>query len=778
MALADRVLVYGDCAVVPDPDRRAARRHRDLVGRDRRAVRHRAARRDAVVLHGRVGLGRRRREGARARRRSCASARPSCAVEGPIQYDAAADAAVARDEDARIGRSPAARRCSSSPTSTPATTPTRRCSARRARWRSGPCCRASTSRSTTSRAARSCRTSSTPSRSRRSRRQGCRRERRPRRQLGLVVDEVPADRHRGGRASLACGLVERIGERRGARAHTVRHPSVGRAADAADATYRGDLADPRPRRRLRASCSTRSPSTGPRSTSTRRSRSGTAWCTAAPGSSSRRSSPTLVEDQHRRARRARAAAQPGQPGRASSPREQAFPDVPHVAVFDTAFHQTLPPAAYTYAIDRELAASAPDPPLRVPRHVAQVRVATRPRSSSADRSRSSSRSCCTSATARRRAPSTAAARSRPRWGMTPLEGLVMGTRSGDIDPAVLLHLQRVAPVSTLDDARRPAQQAQRPPRARRARRHARPRRRRARRATPRRRSRSRCTCTASARMSAPTPPSSAGSTRSCSPRASARTPPSCAQRRSRGSRASASSSTRAERGARARHPGASRRMPRGRGARRAHERGARDRPADPGGRRRLRPRAAPSPRPLRAPRAPQGPIPRERTQSVRSTPLHQHFASVRDARQGRMRAACRCQIPQEVLCKMCCARSLAELAWGHVHSRAARTRRQPPTHRRRHRPARRRPDAGAGAPAAPAHPRPAARRGPAVRRRARAGDGRGIRLGELPPRDAREARLRRAGARARARRPRALVARRARDDDLPLRGVPRRPRAT
>ncbi|MDQ0615665.1 acetate kinase [Microbacterium sp. W4I4] len=33
----------------------------------------------------------------------------------------------------------------------------------------------------------------------------------------------------------------------------------------------------------------------------------------------------------------------------------AFPDAPHVAVFDTAFHQTLPPAAYTYAIDAELA---------------------------------------------------------------------------------------------------------------------------------------------------------------------------------------------------------------------------------------------------------------------------------------------------------------------------------------------------------------------------------------------------------------------------------------
>ena len=33
-------------------------------------------------------------------------------------------------------------------------------------------------------------------------------------------------------------------------------------------------------------------------------------------------------------------------------------------------------------------------------------------------------------------------------GMTPLEGLVMGTRSGDIDPAVLLHLQRVAGLDT------------------------------------------------------------------------------------------------------------------------------------------------------------------------------------------------------------------------------------------------------------------------------------------------------------------------------------------
>ena len=32
-----------------------------------------------------------------------------------------------------------------------------------------------------------------------------------------------------------------------------------------------------------------------------------------------------------------------------------LPDIPHVAVFDTAFFHDLPPAAATYAIDRDLA---------------------------------------------------------------------------------------------------------------------------------------------------------------------------------------------------------------------------------------------------------------------------------------------------------------------------------------------------------------------------------------------------------------------------------------
>ena len=36
---------------------------------------------------------------------------------------------------------------------------------------------------------------------------------------------------------------------------------------------------------------------------------------------------------------------------------RALPAVPHVAVFDTAFHQTMPEAASTYAIDRAVAAA-------------------------------------------------------------------------------------------------------------------------------------------------------------------------------------------------------------------------------------------------------------------------------------------------------------------------------------------------------------------------------------------------------------------------------------
>jgi acetate kinase len=127
----------------------------------------------------------------------------------------------------------------------------------------------------------------------------------------------------------------------------------------------------------------------------------------------------------------------------------AFPDAPHVAVFDTSFHQSLPAAAYTYAIDTGVAAE-----YKIRRYgfhgtshkfvshltaeligkpVEEANIIVLHLGNGA------------SATAVRNGESV-----ETSMGLTPLEGLVMGTRSGDIDPAVVFHLQRVAGMSTDD----------------------------------------------------------------------------------------------------------------------------------------------------------------------------------------------------------------------------------------------------------------------------------------------------------------------------------------
>jgi acetate kinase len=121
--------------------------------------------------------------------------------------------------------------------------------------------------------------------------------------------------------------------------------------------------------------------------------------------------------------------------------QEAFPGVPQVAVFDTAFHQTLPPASYTYAVDSALAekqrvrrygfhgtsfeyvAGATAEFLGAPVSSLKLIVLHLGNGASAcaiDGGRSVETS----------------------MGMTPLEGLVMGTRSGDIDAGVLFHLHR------------------------------------------------------------------------------------------------------------------------------------------------------------------------------------------------------------------------------------------------------------------------------------------------------------------------------------------------
>jgi acetate kinase len=92
----------------------------------------------------------------------------------------------------------------------------------------------------------------------------------------------------------------------------------------------------------------------------------------------------------------------------------ALPGIPQVAVFDTAFHRTLAPEAYTYAIDAKVAAQ-----YGVRRYgfhgTSHKYVSGRPSFWDA-RSPTPRPSCCTSVTGHPRAPSTAANRSTPAWG--------------------------------------------------------------------------------------------------------------------------------------------------------------------------------------------------------------------------------------------------------------------------------------------------------------------------------------------------------------------------
>ena len=168
---------------------------------------------------------------------------------------------------------------------------------------------------------------------------------------------------------------------------SARRPAT-RTASRADGTSEHDPPDRRPHGRLPGDAR-RVRAHGPSLDETRRSPSATASCTAASGSSSRPSSTTLVEINDRRPLRPRARCTTRRTCRASAPREKAFPDVPHVAVFDTAFHQTLAARGVHLRDRRRARRAAPRPPVRLPRHVAQVRLARRPPSSSAARSTSS-----------------------------------------------------------------------------------------------------------------------------------------------------------------------------------------------------------------------------------------------------------------------------------------------------------------------------------------------------------------------------------------------------
>jgi acetate kinase len=120
-----------------------------------------------------------------------------------------------------------------------------------------------------------------------------------------------------------------------------------------------------------------------------------------------------------------------------------LPDIPQIAVFDTAFHATIPPEGTAWAIDASLARRwqirrygfhgtshayvARQTAELLGKPPEQVNVITLHLGNGA--------SACAVQGGRSVATS---------MGMSPQGGLVMGTRSGDIDPTVVFHLHRVA----------------------------------------------------------------------------------------------------------------------------------------------------------------------------------------------------------------------------------------------------------------------------------------------------------------------------------------------
>lgn len=119
-----------------------------------------------------------------------------------------------------------------------------------------------------------------------------------------------------------------------------------------------------------------------------------------------------------------------------------FPDLPQVAVFDTSFHHTLPPFAYLYALPYEYYESK-----RVRRYgfhgMSHLYVSLR---AAQFLGRSFNELEIVSCHLGNGASVCAVDHGRSvdtSMGLTPAEGLVMGTRCGDVDPGVLAYLMRL-----------------------------------------------------------------------------------------------------------------------------------------------------------------------------------------------------------------------------------------------------------------------------------------------------------------------------------------------
>ncbi len=118
-----------------------------------------------------------------------------------------------------------------------------------------------------------------------------------------------------------------------------------------------------------------------------------------------------------------------------------FPDLAQVAVFDTAFHQTLPEHAYTYAVP--LAWREEQQVRRYGFHGTSHAFVSRRAAALLGEQPEEVNVIVLHLGNGASATAVAGGRSvDTSMGLTPLEGLVMGTRSGDVDPALHAHLHR------------------------------------------------------------------------------------------------------------------------------------------------------------------------------------------------------------------------------------------------------------------------------------------------------------------------------------------------
>ncbi len=119
--------------------------------------------------------------------------------------------------------------------------------------------------------------------------------------------------------------------------------------------------------------------------------------------------------------------------------QHALPAATHVAVFDTAFFRDLPPDAYTYALPKDL--SERYGIRKYGFHGTSHEYVNQTLSRVSD-SQPSKVITCHLGNGSSMAAIVDGVAMDTTLGFTPLPGLVMGTRSGDIDPAIVTHLLR------------------------------------------------------------------------------------------------------------------------------------------------------------------------------------------------------------------------------------------------------------------------------------------------------------------------------------------------